>query len=708
MIRILILILILLLWPLAGIAQNTPEPTPPAVLVADEIFIAADRELIARGNVEAFQGQVRMQAQEIRYDRVTGALTITGPIRLQEGDSIIMLADAAELDETLRTGLLTGARIVIDQQLQLTTAQVERVNERYNQTYKTAVTSCKTCEDGKPPLWQIRARRVIHDKEERQLYFEDAQFRIGNVPVFYFPRLRLPDPTVKRATGFLIPSYVSTSELEFGLKVPYFIALREDRDLTLTPYISSRTRTMEFRYRQAFVKGDIQFDGAVSRDDLKSGSTRSYLFGKGAFDLRDDFKLTFDIELSSDDDYLEDYSYSSKDRLDSQILVSRARKDEYTAASLINFHTLRETESNATQPSIIGDVYYQKRLFPDLIGGEFRLTANLHNHIRNSDKDIVGRDVQRFNTKAEWLRGWTLPGGLRAEGRAGIAGDIFNITQDSSTNQNQTQLSPFTTVALRYPMSRIDGDGATQFLEPVAQFAYTGSDQLDIPNEESALVDFDGGNLLSLSRFPSPDRRERGAVGAFGLNWSRFAPSGKEAALTLGQVIRRDADENFTESTGLSGTRSDYLVAGQIKTLNGWALTGRTLFDDKFDFSRAEILGSYSHKRAKISGSYLWLTDDPGEKRLIDTSELFLDGDFVVAKNWTASADWRYDLTADRASNTGLSLVYFNECVEIEFSARRRYTRSSSLEPTTSFGLSIGLRGFSARKGTETYSRTCG
>ena len=703
-----ILVLVMLLWPLASMAQDVADTPPPAILVADELFIAADRELVARGNVEAFQGQVRLQAQEIRYDRVTGALTITGPIRLQDGDSIVMLASAAELDSTLRTGLLTGARIVIDQQLQLSSAQVERVNERYNQTYKTAVTSCKTCEDGTPPLWQIRARRVIHDKQDRQLYFEGAQFRIGRVPVFYFPRLRLPDPTVERATGFLIPSYVSTSDLDFGVKIPYFFALREDRDLTLTPYISSRTRTMEFRYRQAFATGDIQFDGAVSRDDLRSGSTRAYLFGEGDFDLRNDFKLAFDIQMTSDDDYLEDYSYSSQDRLRSQVLVSRARSDEYIAGSVINYTSLRDTEENSTTPAIIGDVIYQKRFFPTFTGGEFRLSASFQSRIDYSLEGINGRDVTRLNTEIEWLRGWTLPGGVRAEGRLGLAGDLFDITQDGAADQNPSQLNPYTTFALRYPMSRIDTAGATQFLEPIAQFAYTGSDQLNIPNEESTLVDFDGGNLLSLSRFPGPDRRERGLVGAFGVNWSRFAPNGWESALTLGQVIRNEADEDFTESTGLSGTRSDFLVAGQIKTLNGWDVTGRTLFDENFDFSRAEILGSYSHSRAKISGSYLWLIQDAAEARFIDTSELFLDGDFVVAKNWTASVDWRYDLTADRASNTGLSLVYFNECVEVDLSLRRRYNRSSNIEPTTSFGLSIGLRGFSARRGTETYSRTCG
>ncbi|MEO9653056.1 MAG: LPS assembly protein LptD [Roseobacter sp.] len=696
-----------LLWPSLTVAQDADVPAP-AALVADELFITADRELVARGNVEAFQGNVRLQAEEIKYDRVTGALTITGPIRLQDGDSITILADAAEMDATLRTGLLSGARIVIEQQLQVAAAEVHRVDERYNQIYKTAVTSCNTCTSGKPPLWQIRAKRIIHDKEERQLYFDQAQFLIRDVPVFYLPRLRLPDPTVERATGFLIPSYRSTTELGFGVKIPYFIALRDDRDVTITPYLAERTRTLELRYRQAFVNGDIQLDTAISRDDELPGETRGYFFGEGNFDLKNDFKLAFDIEITSDDAYLQDYGFSSKDRLDSQLLISRARRDDYTAGSLIAFNSLRDNESNSTIPTIVGDLFYQKRLFPTSLGGEFRLTANAHNHIRYSDEDIEGRDVSRINTQAEWLRGWSLPGGFRAETTAGIAADVFNITQDSSTNQNQKQFTPYATVALRYPMTRTEEGGATQFLEPVAQLAYTGASQLDVPNEESTLVDFDDGNLLSLSRFPSPDRRERGKVGAIGVNWSRFTPSGWESALTLGQVLRSDADDDFTTSSGLSGTRSDFLVAGQIKTLNGWAVTARTLFNDSFDFTKAEILGSYKHKRGSMSGSYLFLIEDPSEDRTLDTSELFLDGSYFVADNWSASANWRYDLIDSRSTTIGASLVYFNECVEVDFSVRRRDTSSSTLEPSTTFGLSIGLRGFSARNGSESSTKKCG
>lgn len=319
-----------------------------------------------------------------------------------------------------------------------------------------------------------------------------------------------------------------------------------------------------------------------------------------------------------------------------------------------------------------------------------------------------GRDVSRFNTEAKWLQAWSLGGGLRAEGTAGLIGDIFNIRQDSNFEDVESQISPFSTLALRYPMTKVEKGGATQFLEPIVQLAYTGSSQLDVPNEESTLVDFDDGNLLSLSRFPGPDRRERGLVGAYGFNWARVAPKGWESGITVGQVIRDEEEEDFTISTGLDGNYSNYLVAGQLKTRNGWAVTARTLFNDSFDFTKAEFLGSYRHKRGRISGSYIWFTEDPEEDRFEDTSEIFLDGRVKVGDNWTAKSDFRYDFEEARASEAGVGLSYFNECVEVNFSVRRRYTSTRSLEPSTAFGLSIGLRGFSARDGSETVTKTCG
>ena len=152
-----------LLLATASAAQtsDTTATEGPALLVADNVFITPDRTLVAEGNVEALQGDIRLQASRITFERDTGKLTIEGPLRIDEGGYVTVLADSAELDEGLQNGLLLGARMVLEQQLQLASLQMTRVGGRYTQLYKTAVTSCHVCKDGSPPLWQIRARLSV-------------------------------------------------------------------------------------------------------------------------------------------------------------------------------------------------------------------------------------------------------------------------------------------------------------------------------------------------------------------------------------------------------------------------------------------------------------------------------------------------------------------------------------------------------------------
>ena len=320
--------LLCLLRPAMAQVQTVEDAARPAVLVADRVWLEGKTRLIASGNVEALYDDVRIKAARISYDRTSDRLSIEGPITITQGEDVLVLADAAEMDPAWQNGLLSGARMVLNQQVQLAAHQLSRINGRYSQLYKASVTSCRVCDNGRPPLWQIRARRVIHDQIAQQLYFEDAQIRVMDVPIFYLPRLRLPDPTLARATGFLIPKIAGNSELGTGIKIPYFIRLGDHRDLTLAPFLSANTRTVELRYRQAFRNGRIRFSGALSQDNLTTRDYRGYLFGEGLFNLKRDFKLSFGLELVSDKTYLVDYDYSDKDRLDSEIAITRVRRDE--------------------------------------------------------------------------------------------------------------------------------------------------------------------------------------------------------------------------------------------------------------------------------------------------------------------------------------------------------------------------------------------
>lgn len=698
-------------------------PADPAMLVADEVILTADERLIARGNVEAYYQGRRLTAREITYVRDRDRLEITGPLTLTEGETTVILADSAALDRDLSNGILRGARIVMYEQLQLAAQQMRRTDARVNELYKASVTSCRVCETGRPPLWQIRAERMVHDQDKRRLYFYNAQFRVLDTPIFYLPRLRLPDGTVDRATGFLTPSLVNSSLLGTGVRVPYFITLGDHADLTVAPFWATNSKSLELRYRQAFQRGEIEFNGALAEDDFSGKGTRGYLFGAGRFELPRDFVLRFGIEYTSDDTVLLDYDFSDKDRLQSSISVERARRDEFIWASLDHFRSLRDGEDNSTLPRAAVSGEYERRLFPGWLGGEVRLRALAHAHYRESDlstdgpdPDLYadGRDMARMTAEADWRRQWVLGAGVLTEVETGLALDHFELRQIGQTARAQaTELTPYAALRLRWPLQKIAADGAAHVIEPVMQLAWAGGSNPNIPMDENTVIEFDEGNLFNVSRFVAPGRRERGASGAIGVSYTRVDPDGWEGRLALGQVYREDrlretdGTPSFTTSSGLSSRKSDLLLAGQFRNASGLVITARGLFDEVFEVTKAEARASWRNPRTDIAATYIWLEKDPRENRPSTVSEWAIDGRYRFADNWTASGEWRFDTTTDKSIRAGAGITYTNECVDITLSVSRRFTSSTILDPETNIGLVVGLRGFSAGTRDASYTRKC-
>lgn len=247
----------------------------------------------------------------------------------------------------------------------------------------------------------------------------------------------------------------------------------------------------------------------------------------------------------------------------------------------------------------------------------------------------------------------------------------------------------------------------------MVSLAYVGGSNPFVPNGENTYVEFDEGNLLSTSRFNGPDRRERGFLASYGLAWTRFAPSGWQSSLALGQVIRdeqqleRNGTDSFTSASGLNGEVSDLLVAAQVKSGDNLVLTARSLFDDDLDSSKAEARASWQTEISSLGATYIWLESDPAENRPTRAAEWAVDASYRFATHWTASADWRYDVQVDDPVRAGFGLTYTNECVDISLKASRRYTSSAVLQPSTDISLTVGLRGFTTKTEDKSYVRTC-
>lgn len=702
--RRLALLIALLLVPVA--ASDPSKAQDLASLVADRVAIAGNDTLVASGNVEIFHKGSRLKAARITYDRGADTLLIDGPIVLTDGAGTIILASQAELSSDFADGVLTSARLVLDQQLQLASTEMMRIGGRYTSLGKTVVSSCKICASNPTPLWEIRADKVVHDQLERQIYFTNASFRVAGVPVFWLPRLRIPDPTLKRQTGVLAPSFRTTSGLGFGFKVPYFIRIGDDKDLTVTPYISSKNgRTVELRYRQAFRSGTTEWTGAISRDQLVPGQTRGYLNATGRFALPRNFTLSFSGEYVTDDAYLLDYGINARDRLDSRLEVARTRRNEHISARLINFRSIRAGDINSTLPSIITDLTYQRRFSPGLIGGEGGFRLQTHSHYRSNasaadtDGDGIsdGRDMARLSLTADWRRNWVLPAGILATALTEVNGDFYRIRQDTPFNGNSFRGVAAVGVEFRWPWVRTTQSGVSHVIEPVVQLVWTTRNATNIPNEDSALVEFDEGNLFSVNRFPGADHVERGSYANIGLGYTRYDPAGWSLGLTMGRILRNEDLGQFGAATGLQGQQSDWLAASRLSVVDGVTLTNRFVFNSNFRITKGEMRLDLNRDNLSLSSSYVRMRADPSENRVEPVSELNLDGRYQFTPNWEARLNTRYDFVAARAASAGLNLAFRNECVKVDIAIQRRFTASTAVKPTTDFGLSVDLLGFGGK-----------
>lgn len=676
-----------------------------ASLVADRLTIRSGSVLVAEGHVEVFYQGRHFWAQRLAYDSRTDRLTIDGPIWIDDGQGTVFQAQSADLSADMTEGVLLSARLVLQERLQMAAGEVLRTGGgRYTALRGVAASSCSVCRTNPTPLWEIRAQSVIHDTQEHQIWFSGAQLRFVGIPLIYIPELRVPDPSLKRATGFLLPSLRSSTRTGTSLRFPYFITLGQSRDLLLTPVLASGgDQTLNLRYRQAFRTGDITLSGAVSQDGLLGPDSRGYLQADGGFGLPEGYHLDFHLIRVSDPAYLLDYGISEDDRLVSSVEITRTRRNAWISGALTGVQSLRTGERDGSFPSAMTDFTLERRFEPAILGGTAGLQIQTHTTLRESansanptgDGISKGLDLGRVSARADWRRNWLLQPGIELSSMASLAADDYQIAQDDYFQGNSLRVTGTAAVELRWPWTRT-GPRLVQTIEPVVQLALSPTTVARVPNEDSTLVEFDEGNLMSLDRFPGADAVETGARANLGLNYDALFADGTDLAVTLGRVLRFAGAPGFPAASGLAHGTSDWLVAWNLSRRDSHELqlTNRLILDDALQLTKGELRFDLSRPRYDLSGGYAYVQRDPAEDRDKPISELVLDGSYRMTGAWTLAGNSRYNLDAAQFTRAGLDLTFRNECLSVDLSLSRRFTSSSSVKPSTEFGLSVELLGF--------------
>lgn len=678
------------LWSGGAAAQNL-DTSAPLLFTADTL--THDRALgivTATGNVEITQKDRTLLADTISYNERENIVSASGHVTLMEPSGDVLFAEFMELTSDFKDGIIRGLRIRLSDNARIAASGARRSAGLRTEMRNAVYSPCDKCasESGEPPLWQIKAARIVHDQEEQIIEYNDAWMEIAGIPVIYTPYFSHPDPTVKRKTGFLAPKVGGSTSLGTSISTPYFFAISPNRDVTITPTLMAKERLLlEGEYRQLQSDQLIEARGSVTYDS--QNEVRGHVNSFTRQDVNDTWRWGADIKRSTDDTYLRRYRISSESSLNSRLFAEAFRGRDYASADAYLFQGLRETDNNGTTPIVFPMLELNHISEPGKFGETTSMDASLLVLTRTNGTDT--RRLSLGGSVAKPLYGLF---GDVIEISAALRGDLYHYASHPIEGEEggfdtgfEGRAYPLLSASWRLPLTRRHGANITEILEPsVAVFASPNmGNSSTIPNEDSIEQEFDETNLFSSNKFTGLDRVESSTRISYGLRWGVHGAKGGASSFFVGQRYRIRKDDSFPDGSGLEDYFSDIVARVRVQPNSNLALAYKTRID-KEDLSprRTELDLTAGAPALNLRTNYVFF-DRQENSEFGGREELSGQVTAKLDRLWRASFSSRYDLQGDGdLRSVGLNFTYECECFIFNISLQRHFYEDRDLKPSDS------------------------
>ncbi|MHA1597361.1 MAG: LPS-assembly protein LptD [Alphaproteobacteria bacterium] len=671
---------------------------------ADEMQYDSEMDIItARGNVQLNYEERILRADTIIYNRRQDLVTATGNITLLEASGDVLFAQYMRLSGDMRTGIIRDLKAILSDKSRMAAAGGRRSKGNRLDMRQVVYSPCKLCEKdpSRPPLWQLKAVKVVHDKNRQTIEYTDAWLEIAGIPVLYTPYLSHPDPTVKRRSGFLAPSFGSSNKLGPNISTPYFLNIASNADATVTPTFTTKEGiVLATEYRHRFIEGELVARGSIANNesdtdkiyDTETGALgiRGHIAAKGRFDFDDTWRWGFDINRASDDTYMSRFGFNgdntlpnSGNSLISQVFTEGFRGRNYMRATATNFQGLAVADDDATTPLILPLVEYSHEGEPGRMGGKTSLDVNMLSLTRST-----GTDTHRVSMRGGWQLPYIAPKGDVYTLSTSLNADFYQVnslvrgTDKPDYSGLAYRVIPQVALDWRYPFVREEGS-VYQMFEPIAAVVLSpyGGNSNKIPNEDSLNFEFDDTNLFSANRFSGLDRVEGGPRINYGFKWGVFGEKGGSTSLLLGQSYRYKVDDTFGAGSGLDDNFSDIVGRLHVSPDDNLDIYYRTrLSKDNLEARRNEINLSAGPPSLNLSTRYIYFDRQEG-------SEFAGREEVNAALSSQINRYWRGSLSATRDMDEGefrsmrMGLTYEDECFLLSTNLTRTTFQDRDLQP---------------------------
>jgi LPS-assembly protein len=694
--------------------KATKQSNLPAILKAK--IVSGDQingDINAKGNVEITKDSNVIYADEVYYNKNTKIIKAFGNVKIKNLEIGYVLSPRIEIKDDFSVGDFFDARVFFVDGSYLFSKKMSRLSQEKTSLKKSIFSICPNAEiveDNSKAgsifdFATISSTTSTIDKENNNLSSWNSIVKLYKIPVLYIPYLQVPLPAKKRQTGLLQPSYSKNSNFGLGVKLPYFIDVAKNKDLTITPsyYFNSEQLILNNSWRHFTKFGSYNLNTEISNNKIESNfdktvvtrskkNIRWTLDGKGNFDFNKDFGSDFSIQTVADRNYLRDYHFNYLAYTTSKINFDYINKRNYFGVKSIRFQELENASAEKNSAFILPSISSHFETKPLFFKEKLILDSNFTTITRSE-----GLQYRRGSLTPQFKIPFNLKGNL-FEFSTKFQGDLYSLNDKDLRNAdarifktNQSNLNSEISFNWRLPI-RNKSKKNTLTLEPIVNFVMSDFKTKNslLPLEDSVDSELTFSNLFINDRISGFDRNEAGKRVSYGLKSSFFNSLG-EFDFTVGQAfiiknknqdvnIRGFADNNKSNIVGIAS----YKGKKYFYTSYSFQLDQASYRNDI-----NQVVVGFNYKKFSLNGDYLLIRKtltSPNKKE-----QATISSSIELPYKWKVKILAIRDFVQKRNIRRGAEIVREGCCGDFSFSVIEN-NQSDLKKPQKTFNLNFTFK----------------
>ena len=580
-------------------------------------------------------------------------------------------------------------------------ANTMSLTENTNTFEKGIFTYCKNRGKNKCPPWALQSKRIRHDLAKKTIYYDNVVLKVYDFPIFFAPKFSHPDPTVKRRSGLLAPSFSSSTTLGSGIATRYFWNISNDKDLTLTPKLYAKENPLMLaEYRQAFENSFLIVDAGYTQgykktNNKKSDGGRAHFFSNFNMNLINENEKNSNIEINlekvSNDTYMKIYDVETalvnknKNVLENTIDFSYQNKDFYLGFTPSIYEDIGK--SAHLRHEYLLPLTVEKNIMSSQKYGLVDLNSNvkIKNYETNKQTNFF---VNNFNWKSiKWLNKFGIEnhfeGLIKTVNYEAKKTDEFK--NDSTNTEISSAMGYFAKMGL-YKKDVINNNFFT--FTPKFLLRYAPGHMRDI---EDGKLNY--GNLFNLNKVDKFDVIENGLSTSIGFEYKKNKIDknnniGNEIiSFSAGQVVSAKENMDIPSSTSLDQHFSDIVGESKFNINEKLNLNYDFAIDQGYkNFNYNEVSADIGFQKAKFNVGYLQERNHVGNKEYITSGV-----DFQLNNSSELSFATKRNILTSSAEFYNLNYNYINDCLKAGLAYRREFYTDKDLEATNSLMFTITI-----------------